>query len=182
MRGHINSPSIATPEAQVLVEQAQAALMSRHVETARNLLTRALEIEPAHAMALTKLAEVALVGKDYVLAHRHLSTVLRDEPHFAPAWAEMALALWLSGRRLEAVAAGRRAVEIQPHNARARLRLVQFAAWTGRIREATEALAPLLNQATSDPQVYATAIGMMGEIHVAAGRFRRGDSVFGGRA
>jgi Tfp pilus assembly protein PilF len=171
MRATTYLPSIATPEAQVLVEKAHVALQARQTGTASELLQRALRIDPANPMALTKLAEVALAGQDHRQALRHLDAALQHEPHFAPAWTEMAHALWLLGRRVDAVPAARKAMDIQPHNARFRLRFVQFAAWTGQISEARTALAALLDPKATEPNTHATAIGMMGEICVAEGRF-----------
>jgi tetratricopeptide (TPR) repeat protein len=163
--------SIRTTEAQTLVEQAQLSLMRRDLPTAKQLLTAALVYEPAHPMALCKLAEVALLEKDHATALVHASAALDSEPFFAPAWSERAHALWLAGRRTEAVEAARQAIEIQPHNARFRLRFAQFAAWTGHIQEARESLTPLLDPAATDAEVYALALGMLGEISVAAGAF-----------
>src|SRR5580698_6173776 len=163
--------SIRTSEAQTLVEQAQLSLMRRDLPTAKQLLTAALLHEPAYPMALCKLAEVALLEKDHATALVHATAALDSEPFFAPAWSERAHALWLAGRRTEAVDAARRAIEIQPHNARFRLRFAQFAAWTGHIQEARESLTPLLDPAATDAEVYALALGMLGEISVAAGAF-----------
>ncbi|HVZ07675.1 tetratricopeptide repeat protein [Rhodopila sp.] len=158
-------------DAQRLLEQAQHALGNRRPDDAKALLDRALRAEPGNPMVLTKLAEFALRDRDQALAERHLLAALAAEPHFAPAWTELAHARWLAGRRGAATEAARRALDIQPFVMRFRLRYVQFAAWTGHIREAREALAPLLDPAGSEPPAQAMATAMLGEILIAAGQF-----------
>ncbi|HEX4366976.1 MAG TPA: tetratricopeptide repeat protein, partial [Rhodopila sp.] len=67
--------------------------------------------------------------------------------------------------------AARKAVDIQPPNPEFRLRLARFAAWTGRGSDAQDALAPLLAGEHHDPANYAAALGMLGELAIAEGRF-----------
>lgn len=172
MTGVTQSISVETNATQTLVEQAHMALRANRIDMAAALLGEAVAREPDNPMVLTKLAEIAMHRKDYALARQHLTAALRHEPQFAPAWTELAAALWHSGRRGAAVAAARQAVEIQPYNPHYRLRLSQFAGWTGHIREATEAVAPILNAGITDHEQQAAAIGMLGEIAVAAGRFQ----------
>jgi Flp pilus assembly protein TadD len=159
-------------EAQRLTEHGVSALASGQIDAARTDFTAVLRLNPTDPMALTKLAEIDLLHKHHVPARQHLETALATEPNFAPAWGEMAMVLWLEGQRQDAVQAAQKAVDIQPHNPRLRLRLAQFAAWTGHGQQARDALAPLLNPDSTDPITHATALGMAGEIHVAEGRFQ----------
>src|SRR4051812_14199287 len=124
---------IQQTEVQTLVEQAQLCVRQRRLQDAVRLLERALQADPVNPLALTKLGEVALLQKDYKRAHRLLWAALEAEPFFAPAWTELAHSLWLAGRRIAAAHAARRAVDIQPYAVSARLRHIQFAAWTGQI-------------------------------------------------
>lgn len=166
----------AQPEADLLVQNAAAALAEGHVAAAEAMLDAALRAEPDHPMALTKLAEVALRRKDHRLATERLNAALAIEPHFAPAWGELSHARWLAGRCLDALAAARRAVVIQPPNPTLRLQLAQVAAWTGHAAEARQALAPLLHPDGCDRATHATAVSLRGELAIAEGRFDEADT------
>ena len=159
------------PEADRLVQAATADLASGHSERAGHLLGQALRADPRHKMALTKQAELALLGKDPERALALTGTVLAIEPNFAPAWHQRAAALWAAGHPAEAREAAQKAVDIQPPNPEFRLRLARFAAWTGHGAKARDALAPLLVAEHHDPVNHAAALGMLGELAIAEGRF-----------
>ncbi len=106
-------------------------------------------------MALTMQAELALVGKDHARALGLTEAVLGIEPNSAPAWHQRAPALWLAGRQNEALHTASRAVDIQPPNPAFRLRLAQFAAWTGHGAAFEHVLRPLLAAEHHDPAHYA---------------------------
>jgi Flp pilus assembly protein TadD len=159
------------PEADRLVQGATAEIMAGRVEQGAALLRQALQVDPQHPMALTKQAELALIRKDHGQALALTDTVLGIEPNFAPAWHQRSSALWMAGRQAQALQAASLAVEIQPPNPEFRMRLAQFAAWTGRSPAYPDVLAPLLAAETHDPAHYATAVAMMGEQAIAEGRF-----------
>jgi tetratricopeptide (TPR) repeat protein len=159
------------PEADRLVQAATAELAQFRTIQAANLLEAALRVDPRHAMALTKQAELALLRRDPERALTLTDTALAIEPHFAPAWHQRASACWLTGSKPAAVQAARRAVDIQPPNPGFRLRLAQFAAWTGHGAETRSVLAPLLAGQRHDPVHYAAALSMLGELAIAEGRF-----------
>jgi tetratricopeptide (TPR) repeat protein len=159
------------PEADRLVQAATVNLNGGRIAYAETLLDEALRADPRHTMALTKQAEAALYRKDPERALALTDVVLAIEPNFAPAWYQRASALWVTGQQTQAVAAARQAVEIQPPNPEFRLRLAQFAAWTGHAADAREALVPLLAAERQDPASHAAAIGMLGELAIAEGRF-----------
>jgi tetratricopeptide (TPR) repeat protein len=154
-----------------LVQAATADLAGGHSEHAGRLLEQALRADPRHKMALTKQAELALLGKDPERALALTGTVLAIEPNFAPAWHQRAAALWAAGRPAEAREAAQKAVDIQPPNPEFRLRLARFTAWTGHGADARDALAPLLAAEHQDPVNHAAALGMLGELAIAEGRF-----------
>ncbi|WP_428485200.1 glycosyltransferase family 9 protein [Rhodopila sp.] len=162
-------------EAERLVGEGLAALAARQTQAAEAAFGAALNVEPDHPMALTKLAEIALRRKDHALATHRLNAALAIQPHFAPAWCELSQACWMAGRRQDALAAARRAVDIQPFNPKHRLQLAQFAAWMGRGDETRRSLAPLLDPIACDRMIHATALGMLGELAVAEGHFRQAD-------
>ena len=154
-----------------LVQAAAAELAQGRIALAGSLLESALQSDPRHPMALTLKAEAMLHGKDTASALTLTGAVLDREPHFAPAWHRRAAALWLDGRQPEAVDAARRAMDIQPPNPAFRLRFAQFSAWTGKGADALHALGPLLAGERHDPLHYAMAIGALGELAIAEGRF-----------
>jgi tetratricopeptide (TPR) repeat protein len=158
-------------EADQLVQAASAELARGHITQAAMLLEAATRADPNHPMALTKQAELALFGKDAGLALVLTDAALAIEPHFAPAWHQRASATWSLGRPTDAVQAASRATDIQPGNAEFRLRLAQFAAWSGRGAETREAVAPLLADGQPNQVQRAAAISMLGELAIAEGRF-----------
>ncbi len=137
------------PEADQLVQAATAAIAEGRVERATTLLDAAMRADPHHPMALTKQAELAMYRKDHARALALADAALAIEPNFAPAWVRRSCACWLAGRQSEAVRAARRAVDIQPANPEFRLRLAQFAAWTGRGAEMPDLLVPALAARTA---------------------------------
>jgi tetratricopeptide (TPR) repeat protein len=159
------------PEADRLVQAATAALARGHAAQASKLLDEAIRSDPRHPMALTKQAELAVQHKDHERARALADAALAIEPNFAPAWHQRASACWLAGRQNEAVQAAREAVNIQPPNPEFRLRLAQFAAWTGRGNETRAVLAPLLAAEPHDKLHYAAAVSMLGELAIARGDF-----------
>ena len=159
------------PEADRLVQAAAAALTIGQPGQAARLLDQALAADPRHPMALTKQAELAIVRRDPSVALASTDTALAIEPHFAPAWFMRSAALWNLGRQQEAMDAARRAVDIQPPNPQFRLRLAQFAAWTGNGTEARAVLCPILEPGQQAPEHYAAAVAMLGELAIAEGHF-----------
>ncbi len=159
------------PEADQLVQAAAVALTSGQIAQAADLLDQALAADPCHPMALTKQAEIAILRKDAAAALRLTDAALAIEPHFAPAWRMRSSALWGLGRQADAVDAARRAGDIQPPNPENRLRLAQFAAWTGDSAQAHAVLRPLLEAGQQAPEYHAAAIAMLGEIAIAEGNF-----------
>jgi tetratricopeptide (TPR) repeat protein len=159
------------PEADRLVQAAVAALKDGKSVVASGLLEQALVADPRHPMALTQQAELALFRKDLMAALRLTEAALDIEPNFAPAWRTRSSALWIEGRQSEAIAAVRRAVDIQPHNPEFLLRLAQFAAWTGGGAESREILRLMLDSEPAGSGYHATTIAMLGELAIAEGRF-----------
>jgi tetratricopeptide (TPR) repeat protein len=159
------------PETDRLVQQAAAELSQYRLARAADLLAAALLADPAHPMALTKQAELALLRQDPQRALALTDAALAVEPNFAPAWHQRASACWLLGGKAEALASARRAVDIQPPNPGFRLRLAQFAAWTGHAAETRTALAPLLAGQSHDPVHHAASLSMLGELAIAEGDF-----------
>lgn len=139
------------------------------------LLEEAAGLEPDNLMVLTARAEIDVLHRDSAQALRRLDQVLAIEPHFAPAWYHRAQACWLTGRQHDALESVRRAVDIQPPNAKFRLLLGQIAAWTGHGTEARQAVAPLLRDAGHDPESFALATAVLGELAIKEGDFTLAD-------
>lgn len=158
-------------EADQLVQAATAAMAEGRIEQATTLLDAATRADPHHPMALTKHAEVALHRKESARALAFTGDALAIEPNFAPAWIQRSYACWLAGRKSEALEAARRAVHIMPASPEFRLRLAQFAAWSGLGAETRDLLLPLLAPERCDAAHHAAAISMLGELAIAEGRF-----------
>jgi tetratricopeptide (TPR) repeat protein len=76
-------------------------------------------------------------------AIEHAREACRLDPQFGEAWATLASALRATGDRIDAIAAGRRAVALEPDNWRHHLRL-SYASWgQDRLRAAHRTLALL---------------------------------------
>jgi tetratricopeptide (TPR) repeat protein len=159
------------PRTDLLVQEASAELSRYRLARAAELLDAALRADPRHPMALTKQAELALLQQDPERALALADAALAIEPNFAPAWHQRASACWLTGAKAEALRSARRSVDIQPPNPGFRLRLAQFAAWTGQGAETRRAVAPLLAGQDHDPVHYAAALSMLGELAIAEGDF-----------
>ncbi|HBK07269.1 MAG TPA: hypothetical protein DDZ81_15690 [Acetobacteraceae bacterium] len=158
-------------EADQLVMAATTDIGAGQIESAALRLDAALRLEPGHLLGMTRQAEIASWNKEYTRTFALTDAVLAKEPNFAPAWYERSVALWATGRIKEAVAAAARAHEIQPPNPTFRLRLAQFAAWTGAGETTLKVIAPLLENEAYDPDNHAAAVSMMGELAIAEGRF-----------
>lgn len=158
-------------EADQLVLAATQDIAAAQFDDARRRLNEALRLEPGHFLGLIRLAELASYRKDYARTSALTDAVLASEPNFAPAWHERSVALWGTGQVHQALAAAARAHDIQPPNPVFRLRLAQFAAWTGNGKTTLKAIEPLLEGEAHDPDNYAAAISMMGELAIAEGRF-----------
>jgi tetratricopeptide (TPR) repeat protein len=159
------------PATDLLVQAASAELSHYRLARAAELLDAALRADPGHPMALTKQAELALLQQDPERALALADAALAVEPNFAPAWHQRASACWLTGAKAEALRSARRSVDIQPPNPGFRLRLAQFAAWTGQGAETRRAVAPLLAGQDHDPVHHAAALSMLGELAIAEGDF-----------
>lgn len=175
---HGASLMFAQSDADRLVQAATAALFNGEFSRASELLGEAIQIEPRHIMALTKQAQMAMRGKDHSRALGLTDAALAIEPNCAPAWYQRSAACWSAGRQAEAVQAAGQAVNIQPPNPEFRLRLAQFAAWSGDGATARTALVPLLAAKQDDPVHHAAAVSMLGELAITEGRFGEANRYF----
>ena len=170
----------AVPEADRLTQQAELLRANGDRDGAERLLQTALEADPGHLLAMTRLAEIAVDRKDAARAETLARSVLAREAAFAPAWGALAHAAWLSGNLREGLRHARRAVEIQPQNPHLRLLLVQILIWLHRHRDVPALLAPLLADDQPLPYLRARAMNLMGEMEVAVGNCAAADRWFRG--
>lgn len=164
-------------EADKLVQAAIALHGAGRLADAAQSLHHALQIDPKHKIALTRLAAIATEKKDDATALALLGAVLRDEPNFAPALHVLSQALWQSGSPDEGLAAARRAVFIQPANADYRLALAQFCTWYGHHEAAADILATVAREDWHEPEVRALTQLRLAELCIAAGRFAEAEPI-----
>ena len=130
-------------------------LDGRNVARAREVFEAALKTVPEHASAHVGLANACVMQFEMTRADaqpdasalatavEHAREACRLDPQFGEAWATLASALRATGDRIDAIAAGRRAVSLEPDNWRHHLRL-SYASWgQDRLRAAHRTLALL---------------------------------------
>src|SRR5262245_9601431 len=134
---------------------ALETLDGRNVARAREVFEAALQAVPDHASAHVGLANACVMQFEMTRADvkpdttalataiEHAREACRLDPQFGEAWATLASALRATGNRIDAIAAGRRAVTLEPDNWRHHLRL-SYASWgEDRLRAAHRTLVLL---------------------------------------
>jgi DNA-binding winged helix-turn-helix (wHTH) protein len=134
---------------------ALETLDGRNVARAREVFEAALKTVPEHASAHVGLANACVMQFEMTRADakpdapalataiEHAREACRLDPQFGEAWATLASALRATGDRIDAIAAGRRAVTLEPDNWRHHFRL-SYASWgEDRLRAAHRTLALL---------------------------------------
>jgi DNA-binding winged helix-turn-helix (wHTH) protein len=119
---------------------ALETLDGRNVARAREVFETALKAVPEHASAHVGLANACVMqfemtradakpdAPSLATALEHAREACRLDPQFGEAWATLASALRAAGNRIDAIAAARRAVTLEPDNWRHHLRL-SYASW-----------------------------------------------------
>jgi DNA-binding winged helix-turn-helix (wHTH) protein len=134
---------------------ALETLDGRNVARAREVFEAALKAVPDHASAHVGLANACVMQFEMTRADakpdvpalatalEHAREACRLDPQFGEAWATLASALRAADERIDAIAAARRAVTLEPDNWRHHLRL-SYACWgEDRLRAAHRILALL---------------------------------------
>jgi tetratricopeptide (TPR) repeat protein len=101
--------------ANLLMVRAQAVMSAREYKTAQQLLDSIIEINPRHTEAWARRATLHFVQKDIYRSLADLRVVLAQEPRHYQALAGLGIILEELGEDKRALAALRRALEINPH-------------------------------------------------------------------
>lgn len=101
--------------ANLLMVRAQAVMSAREYKTAQQLLDSIIEINPRHTEAWARRATLYFVQKDIYRSLADLRVVLAQEPRHYQALAGLGIILEELGEDKRALAALRRALEINPH-------------------------------------------------------------------
>jgi DNA-binding winged helix-turn-helix (wHTH) protein len=144
-------------------------LRARHVF--EGVLARASEHAPAHiGLANACVMQFEMTRADeqpdaaaLVMAARHSKEACRLMPDYGEAWATLGFVLDRTGRQLDALAASRRAVALEPDNWRHHFRLAYVGWGEERLRAAHRALALLPG--------FALAHWLIATVHVARQAF-----------
>lgn len=138
-----------------LLQDASALNARGDIAGAARVLRQLLRREPTHLAALTRLAEIEIEWEQFDTAIERLQKVLRIGRGYAPAFAALAKAYWLSGNVEQAFASAVRNVELDPSDARNQLLLAQLHHRRGDRQQARTMLEDLIARASSDRQLLA---------------------------
>ena len=107
----------AVPENAMLSYKLSVAL-DRAGDTAaeREALQKAVQIDPAMAIAHHQLGYLAFSGGDFATAEEQFREAVRAAPGYTDAWISLAATLATESRQPEAQQAVQRALEIDPQN------------------------------------------------------------------
>ncbi|MBY0381617.1 MAG: tetratricopeptide repeat protein [Xanthobacteraceae bacterium] len=101
--------------AALLMARAQVALEAKKLEIAQKLLDAIIKIRPDYVEAWNKRATLFYLENDYTHSLDDIQEVLRREPRHFGALAGLGIILQETGDDKHALAAFRRALEINPH-------------------------------------------------------------------
>ncbi|MCZ2089572.1 MAG: tetratricopeptide repeat protein [Burkholderiales bacterium] len=138
-----------TPDALTLLGEVLGA--QRRATEALEYYDRALRLAPQFGRAHLGAAAAALALDRYPLAEYHCRQVLARRPNSQLAWHRLGVALYLEGRRAEALGPLQRAVDLQPDAADSRFMLGVTLLKEGRAHEAVPHLREAALLTPDDP-------------------------------
>jgi tetratricopeptide (TPR) repeat protein len=147
------SLELALAHAARLLDGGQPALAA---EQAREIL----RVVPRQPNALLILGAAMRAAGDLAGAVEHLDLLCAGQPTWAPAQLEYGLALARAGRGEDALAALRRAVQLDPNLPRAWRALADQLRASGDDAGAEDALARHIRTSTRDPKLMAAAVAL----------------------
>jgi Flp pilus assembly protein TadD len=110
----------ALPDYALLQYKLSVALdRAGEVDSEREALRKAVEIDPRMAIAHRQLGYLAFNSGDFATAEAHFREAVEAAPAFTGAWISLAATLATESRHQEAEQAVKRALEIDPQNANA---------------------------------------------------------------
>ena len=165
------APHRAWIEGRAALETLERDQILRAREVFEGVLARALEHAPAHiGLANACVMQFEMTRTDeqpdvavLEMAARHSKEACRLAPDYGEAWATLGIVLDRTGHRLDALAASRRAVTLEPDNWRHHFRLAYVSWGEERLRAAHRTLALLPG--------FALAHWLVATVHVARQAF-----------
>jgi tetratricopeptide (TPR) repeat protein len=166
--------SFSEPVGTLDVALAHAArLLERDAALAAEQANEILNVVPGHPDARLILGAAHRIGGRTRMALEILEPLAREQPHSAPVHLELGIARGEAGLGLEAVAALRRAVQLQPRSADGWRLLADCLDAQGDAQGADQARAHYIKAATQDPRLMDAAAALVeNNLPVADARLR----------
>ncbi len=169
---HLNSASEPVGTLEVALGHA-ARLLERDAALAAEQAGEILKAVPGHPRARLILGAAHRIGGQTQLALEILEPLAREQPHSAAVHLELGVARGEAGRGPEAIAAFRRAAQLQPRSADGWRLLADCLDAQGDARAADQARAHYLKAATQDPRLMEAAAALVeNNLPVADARLR----------
>src|SRR5580704_6403176 len=150
-----------------------ARLLERDAGLAAEQASQILKAAPGHPHARLILGAAHRIGGQTRSALEILEPLAREQPHSAPVHLELGIARGEAGRGPEAVAALRRAVQLQPRSADGWRLLADGLDAQGDAQGADQARAHYIKSATQDPRLMESAAALVeNNLPVADARLR----------
>ena len=138
-----------------------ARLLQRDAALAAEQASEILKAVPGHPHARLILGAAHRIGGQTQLALEILEPLAREQPHSAPVHLELGIACGEAGRGPDAVAALRRAVQLQPRSADGWRLLADGLDAQGDAQGADQARAHYIKSATQDPRLMESAAALV---------------------
>jgi tetratricopeptide (TPR) repeat protein len=138
-----------------------ARLLQRDAALAAEQASEILKAVPGHPHARLILGAAHRIGGQTRSALEILEPLAREQPHSAPVHLELGIARGEAGRGPEAVAALRRAVQLQPRSADGWRLLADGLDAQGDAQGADQARAHYIKSATQDPRLMESAAALV---------------------
>jgi predicted Zn-dependent protease len=166
--------SVSEPVGTLDVALGHAArLLERDAALAAEQASEILKAVPGHPHARLILGAARRIAGQTQLALEILEPLAREQPHSAPVHLELGIACGEAGRGREAVAALRRAVQLQPRSADGWRLLADYLDTQGDAQGADQARAHYIKAATQDPRLMEAAAALVeNNLPVADARLR----------
>ncbi len=132
---------------------------------------KSLAAKPDYLPALQNITELEIGEGHYIDAHARMARIMADYPKAAEPWTMQGDIYRTEGKTNDAENAYAKAIELNPEQSAAYLRLADFYIASKQEGQALERLNNLLAKQTNDVKTLVQTWMTIGEIHQAAGRY-----------